>query len=129
MPPGDMARVYPLVEWHFDSFAERSNGATLSTDLLTEVETEKKQCWIAWDDGVRACALTQVLTGRVKVVEVTHCAGKGREDWQGPIMEEIMNWARHIGATQLMTINRPGYTKFLKGLGLKETHRIMEMAL
>lgn len=118
--------VFPLVEWHFRSFEERSRGEVTAEDLAEEVMAMRKQCWIAWDGKVRACALTHVEEGRIKVVELTHCAGDGREDWQEPLVAELRSWAAFIGAQRFRTINRPGWTPVLRKMGLRETHRVME---
>lgn len=126
----DFTKIQHHVLWHFQSFEDRSNGQALACDLAREVMTADRQCWLAEDDGeVRACALTQVVDGRMRVVEITHCAGQGREDWQQPLIEEITEWAKHIGAGRLISINRPGHTKFLKTMGFRETHRVMEHEL
>jgi len=119
-------RVYPLLEWHFQSFADRSKGEIKAEDLIDRVMAERAQCWIAWDGEVKACALTEVNDGHIKAVELHFCAGKDRSEWQKPLMDEIKSWAHHIGATRLRTINRPGHTRFLREWGMRETHRVME---
>ena len=118
--------VAPSVAWHFESFVDRSHGEENVEHLLAEVMNESRQCWIAWDGEVRACGLTQLLNHDIKIVEFTHCAGKGREDWGELMVDEIRNWSKHIGAKRLRVINRPGHTKMLKDMGFKETHRILE---
>lgn len=129
VPSADIEKVFPLVAWHFNSFAERSRGEVTADDLVREVRERRKQCWLAWDGQVRACALTHVEEGHIKVVEMTHCAGQGREDWQEPMVRELQRWAKAIGARRFRTINRPGWTKALKAMGLRETHRVMEAEL
>lgn len=118
--------IFPHVAWHFNSFAERSRGETTVETLVRDVLDANRQCWVFIDAGVQACALTKV-TG--PTVEMTHCAGQGREDWQEQLVDDIRTWARDIGATRFRTINRPGWTKMLRGMGLRETHRIMEQEL
>ena len=117
---------YPSLKWAFDSFAERSSGTATAEDLAGQVLAMTSQCWIAWDGDIVAVALTEVQESRKKTVCMTHCAGRGRERWQRPLVDEIKNWAKHIGATRFATVNRPGWTPFLKQMGLKETHRLME---
>ena len=123
----DFMKVFPLVEWHFNSFADRSRGEITVSDLVAQVLDKTRQCWIATDQGIHACALTRVEDGRIKTVDMTHCAGAGREEWQKELVAEILAWAKSIGADRFRTINRPGYSKMLQGFGLRETHRLMEL--
>ena len=129
IPKGDFKAVSGLVSWHFDSFVERSRGEETLEHLVGEVESGKRQCWLAWDGVVRACGLTQVVNNDMKIVEFTHCAGNGREDWNTEMVNEIRAWAKHIGAGRLRIVNRPGHTKMLKNMGFTETHRVLEQDL
>lgn len=129
VPSADFEKYKHHIVWHLQSFEDRSGGEATASDLAQEIMSGDKQCWLAWDGTLRACALTRVIEGNLKAVEVTQCAGHGREDWQEPIISEIRNWAKSIGATRLRTISRPGYTRFLKSMGLRETHRVMEQDL
>ena len=122
--PDHMMDVWPAVAEYFKSFEERSN--TTAGDLLRAVLAGEKQCWVVVDGKVHACALTSVQRGRKTTVELAHCAGEGREGWQSDLVEEIRRWAREIGADQLRTYNRPGWSRFLREMGLRETHRVME---
>lgn len=129
VPPDVFKQVGHSMAWHFNSFVDRSKGEENVDHLLGEVMNGHRQCWMAWDGKVRACGLTQVLDHDIKIVEFTHCAGEGREDWGELMVEELQRWAKHIGAKRLRVINRPGHTKMLKGMGFKETHRILEQDL
>ena len=126
IPPKDFPDVAGLVSWHFDSFVDRSRGEENLSHLLGEVASGQRQCWLAWDGAVKACGLTQVVNNDMKIVEFTHCAGEGREDWNEMMVDEIRRWAKHIGAERLRIINRPGHTRMLKGMGFTETHRVLE---
>lgn len=124
--PEEMQKVLPSVAWHFGSFEERSAGRATASDLVTDVIERRRQCWLAVDGKVKACALTQVIDGHRKVVEWTHCAGEDRELWQDAMAAEIYNWGKSIGATRFAAICRPGHSKFLRSIGMRETHRVME---
>jgi len=126
IPAKDFPDIAGLVSWHLESFVERSRGEETIEHLIGEVMNGQRQCWMVWDGTVRACGLTQVVNNDIKIVEFTHCAGHGREDWNEMLVNEIRAWAKHIGAKRLRVINRPGHTKMLKGMGFKETHRILE---
>jgi hypothetical protein len=129
VPASDFPVMANAVAWHFDSFVDRSHGETDLEHLLMDVMNGERQCWMAWDGRVRACGLTQVLDDGMKVVELTHCAGDGREDWNALLIENLKEWSKHIGAKRFRVINRPGHTKMLKEMGFKETHRILEQDL
>lgn len=124
--PDEIETALPRISWHLEGFAESSNGEATASDIAQEIISHNRQCWIAYDDEIRAVALTQVIEGRITIVEITHCAGRGRDDWQWPLVSFIRDWAKSIGATRFKTTNRPGHTRFLKSMGLKETHRVME---
>jgi len=120
-----VAELWPILKPAFDSFADRATvGAT--HEYLADCLMKKRQCWIVHDGGVKAVALTEVSEGERKIVDLTHCYGEGREGWQEELVEEIRNWAKSIGAVHFRAVCRPGWTKFLKGMGMRETHRIME---
>ncbi len=62
--------VWPLVTWHFQSFADRSQGETTPGKLLYEVAEGKRQCWLALEGKtVKACALS------VRANRWNFCAG------------------------------------------------------
>ena len=121
VPAADFPNASVALRPYFRSFERRSNGETTVRDLYGEVMAERRQVWIV--SGPRACALTQVVG---QVVEITHCAGEGYQDWVAELLETITAWAESIGATRIRVICRPGWTKSLKALGLKETHRVLE---
>ena len=122
----DFPYIYASIKWAFDSFAKRSNGTATAEDLAGQVMARTSQCWMVWDDEPIAVALTEVQESRKKTVCMTHCAGRDREDWQEDLVNEIKAWAKHIGAERFATVNRPGWTPFLRQMGLRETHRLME---
>lgn len=126
-----MPHLYKLLEWAFESFAERSFQDCTPDELVGQVLAKTSQCWIAWDGEVRAVAMTEVKADQneQKSVYMTHCAGNGREDWQEPMVNTIRDWAKSIGATTFGTVNRPGWTPFLRKMGLRETHRVMEQRI
>lgn len=125
----DFPRFYEQMKWAFDSFAKRSFEECTPEDLAGQVMARTSQCWVAVDRNIRAVALTEVREGREKSVWLTHCAGHGREDWQSQMVDTIREWAKSVGATTFGTVNRPGWTPFLREMGLRETHRVMEQKI
>ena len=72
---------------------------------------------------VKACALTEVCR---KAVVLAFCAGRDREEWRDEMVDEIKRWAKSRGLTRFRIICRPGWTREMKALGFKETHRVLE---
>lgn len=129
VPAAEFPDLYPRLKWHFDDFEARGGGECPAVDLVSDVLSGARQCWVAQDGDIWACALTKALIGRIGVVELTHCNGRERERWQEQLMAEIERWARHIGANRLRVICRPGHTRFLKEIKFRETHRVLERDL
>ena len=116
--------VWPYVKDYFASFEKRSKGELTAGQLLLLVIEKKLQCWVATDGKeIKACALTE-LSG--KTVVFAFCAGKDRDEWRDEMVDEIERWAAHIGANRVRIICRPGWTKELKTLGYRESHRVLE---
>ncbi len=125
----EIDRFWPLLEWAFTNFEERCGGDITAEELRDDVRDAAKQCWIALEGrDVRAVGITEIH-GPHKRVWFNYCAGRGREDWQTLMVEEIEAWAQRIGSAGIRTYSRTGWTPFLKGQGYRETHRIMEKSL
>ncbi|MGB0855089.1 MAG: hypothetical protein ACPGSI_17460 [Pikeienuella sp.] len=122
--------LLPHIAWAFDNFAERSGGEAAAQRLVEKVLEKDLQCWVAVDgETLKAVALTSIFDAGVRVIELRHCTGTDREAWSGSLMDELERWGRAIGAAKVRTINRPGHTRFLKRVGYRETHRVMEKEL
>jgi hypothetical protein len=123
-----MMAVWPHVSKYFASFEERSRGSAKAGDLLFQCIKAERQCWVATDGAeIKACALTEIQTGPMKVVLLTFCAGDDMDDWWPEMVATIKAWAKHIGAGRLTAIHRPGWEKFLKRAGFTKTHVISEV--
>ena len=119
-----MMALWPHVKDYFRSCEDRSDGELSAGELLTHVIDKQLQCWVATDgEVVKACALTEISR---KTVVLAFCAGRDREEWRDEMVDEIKRWAKSIGLTRFRIICRPGWTRELKALGFKETHRVLE---
>ena len=128
--PEQMPALWPHVEGYFRSFEERSHGEIVAGDLLHAVMLGKKQCWVATNgEEIKACALTELMAGRMNVAILAFCAGVDREEWHREVVSEIEEWARANGAERVRIICRPGWAPELKKLGFKESHRVLERDL
>lgn len=125
--PDEFGRAWGALEPFFRNFEERSRGEVTAEELREFCAVGLKQCWAAVDGTrIHAVALTEVLENPLKTVLLDFCTGVGREDWRDMMVETIRDWARHMGAQRFRAICRPGWTKELKALGLRETHRVLE---
>jgi hypothetical protein len=123
--PDQIMDVWPHVSGYFESFQDRSKGELTAGELLLHVIEKRLQCWIALDGKeVKACALTE-LSGTNTVV-FAFCAGKDREEWRDKMVDEIEKWTAHLKRGRVRIICRPGWVRELKGLGYKESHRVLE---
>ena len=127
-PLPDVDEYWPLVEWAFQNFEDRSGGDAEAGHLRQMVRNDERQCWVAMDgEQIYAVGLTEVIQPHKRVV-FDFCAGKDRDGWQELMVQTIETWAREIGSAGMRTYNRTGWTPFLRDQGYRETHRIMEKA-
>lgn len=128
--PADFPALYPHIKWAFESFSERSWEADRPEDFVDLVMTQKSQCWIAFiENEVVAVALTRVEDARERSVTMVNCSGRGREDWQEALVSTVQAWAKSIGATTFRAVCRPGWVPFLRTMGMRESHRLMEQKI
>ncbi|QBF33391.1 hypothetical protein [Thalassococcus sp. S3] len=127
LEPDTFDQVEPALTWHFESFASRTLGAEGGDDFRAAIRQGLWQCWVVSIEGsIRAVALTHVTSCGAPMVEITHCAGQGRADWQSPLMDGIEAWAAEIGAHQIRATARPGWRGFLYQRTYRVTHLVME---
>lgn len=130
VPAEYLGAIWPHVAGYFQSFEERSGGEISVSDLVSQIAKDRRQCWIAMVEGeVKACALTRVEANEYKTVQLDFCAGEGRGAWRDDVVNYITEWAIAQGSRRLRVVCRPGWTRELKAMGLKETHRILEKEL
>jgi hypothetical protein len=113
----DWRRVWPVL----GHFAIRSGGTTTAEALALEIKGGMRQLWICGD--WQAVVLTQV---HPDCVSIDFCAGFGREDWQEDVDETIRAWALELGKSRIKVLARPGWAKFARERGYRETHREFE---
>ena len=78
-------------------------------------------------DDVKACALTHISSDAGKTCVVLACAGADFKDWFEILIETLYNWSKEIGSNKFEVHARPGWEKYLKHLGMKKTHVVMEL--
>lgn len=88
-------------------------------DILQEISGGKKQSFVHGSTW----AITQVLDfPRKRVLELFMVVGKGCE--LSLLEEDIIKFAREIGADFIRTQGRPGWRKHAKAMGWEHTHSV-----
>lgn len=103
-------------------FASRDLDGMTAHDLEMGIIARQRQLWSIND--WQAVALTMLTD---EAVRITHCAGRGRKDWQEAFDDEMQAWARALGKRRVVALVRPGWARFGKARGYREAHR--EMAI
>lgn len=122
---------WPLIKDMIQSALNRSETRrTELTDIYDGLLTGRWQAWVILDiRGIRAALITEIFeTPLSKVANIFICTGEGREEWEH-LFPEIVAAAKKAGCTHLVTACRPGWSRMLRKMGMRETHREMEMRL
>ena len=125
--PTDFLDHYDSLAGFFDSFVERSGGATQVGELEADVLSGQRQCAVVVKgDRIVACGLSKVEVPPRLVV--THCSGEGAEEWGEGLLDYYEEWADAKCGGRLVVACRPGWVRLLdmRKRGYAETHRIME---
>ena len=116
------------IEWHLNSFCERSGGSLALDRLVNDMREKEYQCWIVLcGESVEACALTFFQNDATKTCVISHCAGHNYEQWAGQLLATIRVWSHSLGSTKLEAVTRPGWERSLRTLGMVKTHVILEL--
>lgn len=118
--PDFAARMGPFLS----GFAARSGGRVTYPELVRRINETEAQVWIV--DDFKAVAMTHVGD---EYVSIDFCSGSDRIEWQDALEDEIARWAKHNGRERLFIVGRPGWSKWAKSKGYKETHREMMRVL
>lgn len=118
----------PQIDWHLNSFADRSGGSHSAEMLIDRLRDGKAQLWLAFDGEVRAVALTEVAEDLTKTVTLTNCAGGGMREWVH-LVQGVIAWAEEIGSEKFVAITRPGWERVLAQYGFHRTHSVLEVDL
>lgn len=128
VPSGDFPAWRDVLSWHFDSFAERSSGANTVESIIKSIMDRETQCWAVMQGGkVKACALTHIANDAGKTCVVLACAGEGAKDWFEILVKTLYSWSKEVGSNKFEVHARPGWEKYLKHLGMRKTHIVMEL--
>lgn len=115
--PADRIDRGKVWQW-LEHFAKRSHGTATAQGLLDELKLELRQLWVIGD--YQAVVLTQV---HPDAISIDFCAGSRREEWQDVVDLMVTAWARDIGKKWVLSRARPGWTRYARARGYRETHR------
>jgi len=110
--------------------ADRSDETV--DELLDLVVSGRVQIALVWDESkneARALiGLSYRKLGREIVGEVHWAAGFGVKDWQH-LLPQVERYLKDVNCTIMKPICRPGWKRFLKQHGFRQTHVVMEKML
>lgn len=132
VPADAVADWWPILLPFFEGFEARSDGRVSVHSLVADVRERDRQVWIAGDErGVAMVALTRVLVQAdgTTTIAIDHCAGERMEEWRELFDDEMRAWAAALGARRIVSLARPGWSKWAKTRGYRETHREMMLDL
>lgn len=127
VPAEQLPQWWPVLAPYFEDFAERSDGRITVQGLLDGVRDRERQAYVWWTgEGVGMCALTRLAQypGGL-AVHVDHCAGLHADQWREAFDEHLRQWAEAIGASRIISMARPGWSRWAKQRGYREAHREM----
>lgn len=130
----DTPKAWPFVSTLIEEACESSqlhSPEGIRQDLIDG----KTQLWVAWtgnfNEGpdVRACLITKIETSdRATWCRGILVAGRQPDDWFHHLTQ-IETWAKARRCSQMNFIGRCGLEHWLKPMGYKRTHFLMEKKL
>lgn len=102
----------------FENFEKRSHGRWTVESLLRNVLSCQNQVFSV--NNYQALVLTSVMP---ESVNIDACSGSGRKEWQDEVVDHITEWAKVLGKKYVISMARPGWSKFFVPKGFKEIHR------
>lgn len=105
-------------------FEDRSLGRWSIPEMERGILNRERQVWNICD--FQALGMTSVGP---ESVNIDACAGIRRHEWQEEFDEVLRAWARRLGKKRIIAHVRPGWARWGKTRGYRETHREMTLEL
>ena len=105
--------VWPQASKFIDRVVDK--GADKTTNEIYEgLKNRQYQLWIAWDEEVRACCVTQTISMEPDGVlcSILMCAGNNIARWIRHI-KTIEDWAKSKECFAIELVGRKGWKKYL----------------
>lgn len=121
--------AWPMVE-ELIANACNNSGLYWPLEIKKELEAGNHQLWVAWArDRIRACLVTTLeASQRAAWLRGILCSGEDPDDWMEHL-ETIEQWALAQGCSMIHLMGRPGFERWLKPMGYRKTHTLMEKRL
>lgn len=128
IPADALAEWVPKIGDELQSFADC--GEWYAEDFISQLYSEDRQLWLAINDDeeIKGVVLTSIAADRRNTLHITHGSGTGFREWVY-LATYIFDWGRDMGCKTVEVTCRPGWERFLKNLGLRKTHVVMEACL
>ena len=101
-----------------------ADGRWSSEQLLADVADGRVLVWIvSRETNIVGVFTTRVMTSQITWVLIEDCAGDDLASWITPALNAVEQWARALGATQIVVEGRRGWERTLRPFGY-ESKRI-----
>jgi hypothetical protein len=106
--------VWPSVEPFIQRVVDKGSDKT-TKDVLKGLKKRRYQLWIAWDEQIRACCITETIHYEPDglLCSILMCAGDNLKRWIKHI-KTIEEWAKSKGCFAIELVGRKGWEKILK---------------
>jgi len=106
--------VWPSVEPFIQRVVDKGSDKT-TKDVLKGLKKRRYQLWIAWDEQIRACCITETIHYEPDglLCSILMCAGDNLKRWIKHI-KTIEEWAESKGCFAIELVGRKGWEKILK---------------
>ena len=111
---GEESRLTPYLE----NIVERSSGRLTVDGLKRDIQEKEKQVYVIGD--WQAICLTSLHENHINIHA---CVGERAEEWRDALDDFLREWARATGKQRIIGLVRPGWARWAKMRGYKETHR------
>lgn len=118
--PAARDRLRPFLE---DFARHNPDGVTAEMYELGVLQGQ----WQVWSiNDFQAVCLTCLAP---EAVRVHGCAGEARNEWQDALDDHLRDWAQALGKKRIVGLVRPGWARWAKTKGYRETHRELVLEL
>lgn len=118
IPSKEVHAEWEEIKPFLENFETRSHGRLSVDQMLRDILNLDRQVWRVND--YQALVLTSIYKDSVNIDAVS---GAGRKEWQSEVLDEMKQWAAHLGKKYVISMARPGWDKFFRSEGYKEIHR------
>ena len=112
----DAPKYWTQIEKWVEDALESSLGYR-AHDILLNVVKGDMQLWLAEENGIQACAVTQLLQyPRARICSVVVIAGKEMDNWIH-FETDVLRWAKEMGCKAIEGKGRKGWERKMAASG------------